>query len=122
MGGASLTKQRCELLDRILNHGPCRLTDRSGRVLNVVTQLNQPILEALDGVQIHEHVAVTPRYEWNAIPNEHRDHTDDELVNRVFVKKGGDELTAAHQPDVLAGLLPKTAHEWADGTVHELHT
>ena len=92
---ASLTKQRCELLDRILNHGRCRLTDRSGLVLNVVTQLNQPILEALDGVQIHEHVAVTPRYERNAIPNEHRDHTDDEIVDRVFVKKGGDELTAA---------------------------
>ena len=28
---------------------------------------------------------------------------------------------AAHQPDILAGPLSKTAHEWADCTVHELH-
>ena len=58
-------------------------------------KLNHTVIEALDGVQIHEHVAVTPRYERNAILNEHRDHTDDDLVDRVFVKKGGDELTAA---------------------------
>src|SRR3989442_1538035 len=88
-------------------------------VLNAVTQLNQPILEAFDGVQIHAHVAVTPRNEWNAIPNEHRDDTDDERVDRMFVKKGGDELTATHQPDILTTLLPKTAHECADCTVHE---
>src|SRR5206468_6835760 len=96
-----------------------RWSSAASVVLNVVTQLNQPILEAFHGVQTQGHVAVTPRDEWNAIANEHRDHPDDELVDRVLVEKRGDELTAAHQPDVLARLLSKTAHERADRTVHE---
>jgi hypothetical protein len=45
-------------------------------------QLNHTILEAFDGPQIQGHVAVTSRYQWNAIPNEHWGHTDDELVDR----------------------------------------
>ena len=66
-------------------------------------------------------MTVTPRNQWNAIPNKHRGHTDDKLIDRPLVKKGGDELTSAHQPDIFARLLSKTAHEWADCTVHELH-
>ena len=90
-------------------------------VLNAVTQLNHTILKAFDGLQIQGHVAVTSRYQWNAIPNKHWRHSDDELVDRLRVKKGGDELAAAHQPDILARLLSKTAHECSDCTVHELH-
>src|SRR5262249_29569577 len=88
---------------------------------NAVLQLNQTILEALDGVQIQRHVAVPSRYQRNAIPDEHWGHTDDELVDRLLVEKGRDEVAAAHQPDVLARLLSKTADERADGAVHELH-
>ena len=55
-------------------------------------QLNHTILEAFDGLQIQRHVAGTSRYQWNAIPNEHRGHTDDELVDRLLVKKAGDEV------------------------------
>src|SRR5205809_4566960 len=77
----------------------------SRMVPNAVTQLNQTILEAFDGVQLQGHVAVTPRDQWNAIPDEHRDHTDDELVDRALVEEGGDEPASAHQPDVLAGLF-----------------
>src|SRR5258708_728293 len=91
-------------------------------VLNAVMQLNQTILEAFNRVQLQGHVTVTPRDQWNAIPNEHRGHADDELVDRAIVKKGGDELASAHQPDVLARLLSKTAYERADRTAHELHT
>jgi hypothetical protein len=90
-------------------------------VLNAVMQLNQTILEAFKGVQLQGYVTVTPRDQWNAIPNKHGGHTDDERVDRVRVKKGGDELVAAHQPDILARLLSKTAYERADCTVHELH-
>jgi len=90
-------------------------------VLNAVMQLNHTILEAFDGLQIQGHVTVTPRYQWNAIPDEDWYHADDELVNRPLFKKGGYELAPAHQPDILARLLSKTAHEWADFTVHELH-
>src|SRR5262245_37372219 len=93
----------------------------SRMVLNAVMQLNQTILEAFKGVQIQGHVTVTPRYQGNAIPNKHGGHTDDELVDRVLVKKGGDELAAAHQPDILAGLLSKAAYERADCIAHKLH-
>jgi len=90
-------------------------------LLNAVMQLNHTILEPFDGLQIQGHVPVTSRYQWSAIPNKHRDHTDDELVDRVLVKKGGDELAAAHQPDILSRLLSQAAHEWADCAAHELH-
>src|SRR5438046_205423 len=92
-----------------------------GNLLNTVMQLNHAILEAFDRLHVQRHMAVTPRHQWNAVPNEHRDHADDELVDRLLVKKGGDEVAAAHQPDILARLVSKTAHEWADCTIHELH-
>src|SRR6266849_2018945 len=105
----------------LISNNAKRICSASGMVLNAVMQLNHTILEAFDGLQIQGHVAETSRYQWNAIPNEHWGHTDDELVDRLLVKKGSDELAAAHQPDILARLLSKTAHEWADCTVHELH-
>jgi hypothetical protein len=84
-------------------------------------QLNQTILEPFQRVQLQGYVPVTPGDQGNAIPNKYGGHTDDELVDRVLVKKGGDEFAAAHQPNILARLLSKAADEWADCTVHELH-
>src|SRR2546429_6128954 len=84
-------------------------------------QLNHTILEAITGVQLQGHVPMTPRYQGDAVPNENGGHTDDELVDRLRVKKRGDDLATAHQPDILARPLSKTAHEWADCIVHELH-
>jgi len=89
--------------------------------MNAIMQLNQTILEAFNGVQLQGHMTVTPCYQWDAIPDKHGGHTDDELVDRVLVKKGGDELAAAHQPDILTRMLSKTAYEWAYCTLHELH-
>ena len=66
-------------------------------------------------------MAVAPRYQGDALPNEDRDHTDDKLVDRLFVKKGRDDLTASHQPDILARLLPKTTHKRTYRILHELH-
>jgi hypothetical protein len=84
-------------------------------------QLSHTILEAINGVQIQGHVTMTPRYQWDAVPNENGDHTDDELIDRLRVKKRGDDLSTAHQPNILARLLSKMPHEWADCIVHELH-
>jgi hypothetical protein len=84
-------------------------------------QLNHTILEAFNGVQLQGYVTVTPRYERDAIPNEDWGHTDDKLIDRVLVKKGGDELAAAHQPDILARMLSKMPYEGPDFAVHELH-
>jgi hypothetical protein len=91
-------------------------------VLYAVVQLDHTILEALAGEQLQGHVAVTARDQWDALSNEDWGHTDDKLVDRLLVKKGGDDLAAAHQPDILARLLSETAHEWADGIVHELNS
>src|SRR6185503_21380283 len=68
------------------------------------------------------HVTVARRYQWNSIPNEHWNHTDDELIDCILVKKRGDDLTATHQPDILARLLSKTAYKGGDWFVRELHT
>lgn len=84
--------------------------------------LNHTILEPFDGLQIQGHMAGTSRYQWNAIPNKHWGHGDDELVDRLLVEKRSNELAAAHQPDILARLLSKTAYEWTDCSVHELHS
>ena len=59
-------------------------------------QLNHTIFEAFDGLQIQGHVAVTSRYQWNAIPSEHWGHTDDELVDRhheVSTESGSDRVS-----------------------------
>src|SRR5207253_550481 len=53
----------------------------SSLLLHAVMRLNHTILEALDGVQLQGHVTMTPRYQWDAVPDENRDHTDDELVD-----------------------------------------
>jgi hypothetical protein len=42
--------------------------------------------------------------EGNAFPDERRHDGDDELVDRVLVKEGPDDLTSVHHPDVLAKL------------------
>ena len=77
-------------------------------------QLNHTILEAINGEQIQRHVTRTPRYQWDAVPNENGGHTDDEVVDRLRVKKRGDDLATAHQPDILTRLPSKAAHEWPD--------
>src|SRR6185295_5316791 len=90
-------------------------------VLRAVVQLNHAIFKSFDGLQLQGHVTITTSYQGDTLPNKHRGHTDDELVDRLRVQKGGDDLAAAHQPDILAGLLSKPAHEWADCIVYKLH-
>src|SRR5512143_3832585 len=93
----------------------------SSMVLHAIMQLNQSVLEALDGLQLQGYVTVTSRDQWDAVADEQRYDTDDELVDRLLVEKGRDEVAAAHQPDVLAGLLSKSAYVGPDRIVHELH-
>src|SRR5215212_8955503 len=83
---------------------------------NVIVQLHHTVVEAFHGVEVQRRVTVTPRDQWNAISDEHWNHTDDELVDRLLVEKGGDELPAAHQPDILARMLSKAADEGPDRT------
>src|SRR5436190_2385767 len=86
-----------------------------------VVQLDDAVVEALDGAQVEGHVALTPRDERDAVADEHGDYVDDELVDRARIQKGGDDVATAHQPDVLAKLRSKTVDERADRLAHELH-
>ena len=52
--------------------------------------------------------------EGNAFADERRHDGDDELVNRVLVKEGSDDLTSAHHPDVLASLLAEALGKGPD--------
>src|SRR3954465_425699 len=92
----------------------------SRTTLNSVMQLNQTVVEALDGLQIERHMLVATRDQRNAVADEHRHDADHELVDRPLVEKGGDEIAAAHQPDVLAWLRAKLAHIGADWIADEL--
>ena len=43
------------------------------------------------------------RYQRYALADEGRDDADDELIDRHFIEKGGDELAATHHPNILSG-------------------
>ena len=89
--------------------------------LHSLTKLDEAIFKLLGRPQRQRDVKVTSRYERNAISDKYRNDADDELVDGLRVKKRSDDLAGAHQPDILTRLLSKTAHEWADCIIHELH-
>src|SRR5437588_514109 len=69
-------------------------------------QLNHTILEALNGVQLQRRVTMTPRYQWDAVPNENGDHTDDELVDRLRVNRPHEGVHAIETLWCRAGRQP----------------
>src|SRR5262249_42944352 len=74
------------------------------RPLHLVVQLNDAVRKLSYTEQPERHFAMLRRKEGNAVADERWHDGDDELVNRVLVKERPDDLTSAHQPDVLAGL------------------
>jgi len=59
--------------------------------------------------------------EGNALPDQRRHDGDDALINRALVKKGADDLTSAHHPDVLAIFLTKALGKGLDRFRDKLH-
>src|SRR4051812_34095900 len=94
----------------------------SRAALNAIVELDQTVVKALDGFQIERHVLVATRDQRNAVADEDRHYADHELVDRPLVEKGGDEIAAAHQPEVLARRLAMLAHIRADWIADELYT
>src|SRR5436309_237974 len=80
-------------------------------VLHSVTKLDETIFKPFGRPQRQWDVKVTSRYERNAIPDKYRNDANDELVDRLRIKKRGDDFTAAHQPDIFALALSKSIHE-----------
>jgi hypothetical protein len=57
-----------------------------------------------------------------AFANKHGDDAYDEFVDGTFVKKGSDDLTATHHPNVLALLTLQTFRKLANATGDEFNT
>ncbi len=54
---------------------------------------------------------MTSRYERDAVSDKYRNDANDELVDRLRIKKRGDDFTAAHQPDIFAVAFSKSINE-----------
>src|SRR5690348_16289057 len=92
-------------------YDPCEVLGHGA--LHSITQLDDTICKLFGRPQRQRDVTVTPRYQRNAVSDEYGNDADNELVDRLRIKKRGDDFTAAHQPDILARLLAEPAHEWA---------
>ena len=61
-------------------------------------------------------MAMAMSEQWYPFANKNRDNTNDEFVDRTFVEKRSDDVTAAHHPDVLAFLVFQPLRERGNGT------
>src|SRR4029453_8595012 len=87
---------------------------------DLIAVLHHTIFEAIRRQQLQRRMAVPPRDERYALADEDRNDTDDKFIDRLIVEKRRDDIAAAHQPDVLAGLRPKTADECCGSFADEL--
>src|SRR5712691_4148575 len=87
--------------------------------LHSVTKLDETIFKPFGRLQRQRDVKVTSRYERNAISDKYRNDANDELVDRLRIKKRGDDFTAAHQPDIFALAFSKSIHVHTDCLVCE---
>ena len=83
-------------------------------------KLNDAVRKSLQGSQPQRHLTMPRCNEGNAFSDENRHDGDDELVDGVLVKKGPDDLTSAHHPDVLASLLAEAFDKGPDRLRDEL--
>src|SRR5437660_2170478 len=61
------------------------------------------------------------RYQRYALADEGRDDADDELIDRHFIEKGGDELAATHHPNILSGFSAHLFRECTNRLRYETH-
>ena len=87
---------------RNMGRGPS--TNSDSRPLHFVMQLNDVVRKLSYPEQAQREPARPGCKERNACSDEGGHDGDDELVNRVLVQKGGDDLPSPHQPDILASL------------------
>ena len=59
--------------------------------------------------------------EGNALADEYRYDSDDELVNRALIQKRPDDLASAHHPDILASLFAEALGKGPDRLRYKLH-
>src|SRR5580700_10080847 len=84
-------------------------------------KLNDAVRKSLQRSQPERQLPMPRCNEGNAIPDQRRHDGDDELINRVLVKKGADDLTSAHHPDVLASFLTEPFGKGPDRLRDKFH-
>src|SRR5882762_4178984 len=90
------------------------------RSLHFVVQLNDAIQKLLYTEQAKRYRAMPCGKQWNAFPAKDWHHGDNELVNRVLVQEGPDDVASSHQPDVLASFLAEVFGEGTDRIADEV--
>src|SRR5262245_26042336 len=76
--------------------------------------LHNAVRKSLHSDEAKRHFTTPRCNEGYALSDERRHDRDDELINRVLVKEGCDDLPSAHHPDVLAGLLAEALGKGPD--------
>src|SRR2546426_10566142 len=84
------------------------------RPLHLVMQLNDTVRKLSYTEQAELHLTRPRCKEGNAFADEGWHDGDDELVNRVLVQEGPDDLASAHHPDVLASVRAESFGKSAD--------
>jgi hypothetical protein len=80
-------------------------------------QLNGAVRKLLYTEQAERDLTMPRCKEGNAFPDEDWHNGDDELVDRVLVQEGPDDLASAHHPDVLASLRAEAFGKGTDRLV-----
>jgi hypothetical protein len=83
-------------------------------------QLNDAVRKLWYAEQAERHLAMPRCKEGNAFTDEGWHDGDDELVNRVLVQEGPDDLASAHHPDVLASLRAEAFGKGTDRRCDEV--
>src|SRR5215813_9798974 len=84
--------------------------------------LNDAVRKLLYTEQAERDLAMPRCKEGNAFPNEGWHDGDNELVKRVLVQEGPDDLASAHHPDVLASLRAEAFGKGTDRLGDEVDT
>src|SRR2546426_12782983 len=84
------------------------------RPLHLVMQLNDTVRKLSYTEQAELHLTMPRCKEGNPFTDEGWHDGDEELVNRVLVQEGPDDLASAHHPDILATLRPEAFGKGTD--------
>ena len=79
--------------------------------LHQVAHLNNAVRKRCHALQPQRRVTMRACDEWDPLADEHGDDIDAEFVDLTCFEKRGDDLAAAHHPDMLALFLPKLPAE-----------
>src|SRR6185437_3885461 len=87
---------------------------RLGTVENSIPQMHYAVGKFPGRKQFERDGPALRHDERYAFANQDRDHVKTELIDLSFVEKSGDDLAAAHDPDILTWHCPQALRKWLD--------